>query len=274
MRMTSVRALAVAALVAVAGPPVAAEVPPALDQLVGYFDSVALQDDTSMFGSEGTVPKPVSRWEQPILVHISGSASESLEERLKWHLERFRLLSGVELSYVARRDQANLRITLTSSAEVTARAGSADTMCLTQYEPESGAIDFADIYLPLSQTVWLDNCMAHELMHAVGFYAHPKDNGNRSVLEQGAPPRLRTFTTLDVAGIRMLYDPRLRIGLERERALPIARAIAEELLLDWPDAPQAPSPGDLLGPDGFPPEPATVESADGEIASDSGRPLR
>lgn len=227
-----------------------AEAPPTLDQLVGFFDSVALQDDNSMFGSEGTEPKPISRWEQPIRVHISGSVSEAMESRLKWHLERFRLLSGVALDYVPGEDQANLRIVLQSSEEVIARAGTAETLCLTQYEPATGAIERADIYLPVSQTVWLDNCMAHELLHAVGFFAHPKDNGNRSVLEQGAPPRVRTFTALDVAGIRMLYDPRLRVGLGRDRALPIARIIAEELLAHWPDR-RPPAPGESLTPDGF-----------------------
>ncbi|MGF1624192.1 MAG: DUF2927 domain-containing protein [Alphaproteobacteria bacterium] len=248
------------------------EAPP-LDQLVGFFDSVALQDDTSMFGSAGTMPKRVSRWEQPIVVHIAGSISESMEDRLKWHLERFRLLAGVDVTYVELRDQANLRIILTSAGEVAARSGSADTLCLTQYGPSSGAIDYADIYIPVAQTVWLDNCMAHELMHAVGFYAHPKDNDNRSVLEQGAPPRIRTFTALDAAGIRMLYDPRLRVGLARERALPIARIIAEELLARWPDEMQTPRPGEPLGPDGFVPlasEPAVAD----DLAAEAMRTAR
>lgn len=237
-------ALAVAASVA------RAEAPPPLDQLVGFFDSVALQDDNSMFGSQGTVQKPVSRWEGPILVNISGSVSPEQDDRLHWHLERFAAISGIDVDYVSRRDDANLRIQLTSSDEVVARAGSADTLCLTEYGPESGAIDFADIFIPISESVWLDNCMAHELMHAVGFYAHPKDNDNRSVLEQGAPSRMRTFTNLDVAAIRILYDQRLRIGLDRSHALPIARAIAREIIGAWPEDEQPPRPGDRLDPDG------------------------
>lgn len=259
-----------ALLLIVSAAPAAGEQPPVVDQLVGFFDSIALQDDNSMFGSEGTVPKPVSRWEQPIHVHIAGAASEAMEERLRWHLERFRLLSGAELHYVARRDQANMRIIMTSSTEVTSRAGSADTLCLTQYEPSTGAIDFADIYIPLNEPIWLDNCMAHELMHAIGFYAHPKDNDNRSVLEQGAPPRLRTFTALDVAGIRMLYDPRLRVGLTRDRALPIARQIAEELIATWPADTRPPRPGEPLVPAGGdvrPDEPEGIANDDEAGAS-------
>ncbi len=248
----AVRRAALVALVALAPQrPAAAETAPTVDQLVGFFDSVALQDDTSMFGSAGTVPKPVSRWEQPIRVHLSGWETTVVRDRLAWHLERFQLLAGVDLEIVARREDANLRVSLLPVEEVTARAGSADALCLTQYEPPSGAIEHAEIYLPLGHAVWLDNCMAHELMHAIGFYAHPKDNGNRSVLEQGAPPRLRTFTALDVAGIRMLYDARLRVGLERERALPIARAIARDLVARWPEDARLPHPGEALGPDGF-----------------------
>ncbi|MEZ5669013.1 MAG: DUF2927 domain-containing protein [Alphaproteobacteria bacterium] len=241
---------AAAAFAAMLAAPALAAEPPSLDQLVGFFDSIALQDDNSMFGSAGTVPKPLSRWEGPIRVHIEGGSSGMIA-RLDWHLERFRLLSGADIARVTRREDANLRISLTTSAEVTQRAGSADTLCLTQYEPDSGAIDTADIYIPVGETMWLDNCMAHELMHAVGFYAHPKDNGNRSVLEQGAPARMRTFTALDATAIRMLYDPRLRIGLTRDRALPIARALAEQLLRDWPADAADPEPGDPLDPDGF-----------------------
>lgn len=240
--------------------PSQASEPPILDELLGFFDSVALQDDNSMFGSAGTVPKPVSRWEQPIYVYIDGATSDEMEDRLRWHLERFQMLSGTELHYATRRDQANLLINMTTASDVISRAGSADTLCLTQYEPSSGPIDYADIYIPLGEPVWLDNCMAHELMHAVGFYAHPKDNGNRSVLEQGAPPRLRTFTALDVAGIRMLYDPRLRVGLPRDRALPIARIIAQELIADWPDETRPPRPGEPLGTAGGEGSEAAIET--------------
>jgi hypothetical protein len=204
-----------------------------------------------MFGSEGTEPKPLARLQGPVRVHFSGQISPGLVDRLTWHLERFSLLTGLDLRRVTQRSEANLRITMTTLAEVTQRSGSADTLCLTEYGPIGDALDYADIYIPVGQTVWLDNCMAHELMHAIGFSAHPKDNGNRSVLEQGAPARMRTFTALDAAAIRMLYDPRLRVGLDRDRALPIARIMAAEMLASWPDASRHPAPGDPLGPDGF-----------------------
>ena len=231
----------------------AAEPLPSLGDVVGYFDSVALQVDRGMFGSEGTEPKPVARWEGPVRVHLAGPLTPPLRRRLEWHLERFRLLSGVTLDYVADREDANLSIMLTPSDVVVQRSGSADTLCLTEYEPASGAILWADIFVPVPQggSDWFDNCVAHELMHAIGFFAHPKDNDSRSILEQGAPYSVRTFTVLDAIGIKMLYDRRLRLALPRDRALPIARIVAAEMLAAWPRDTRTPEPGDPLDAEGF-----------------------
>lgn len=230
-----------------------AERMPTLDEVVGYFDSVALQVDRGIFGSEGTEPKPVARWEGPVQVHLAGPLTPLLRRRLDWHLERFRLLSGIDLRQVARRADANLRIQLAPSEVVVERSGSADALCLTEYEPRVGSILWAEIFIPVpdGRSDWFDNCVAHELMHAVGFFAHPKDNDGRSILEQGAPYRVRTFTVLDAIGIRMLYDRRLRTALPRDRALPIARVVAEEMLATWPRDARTPDPGDPLRADGF-----------------------
>ena len=269
IRSAGAGALALIGLV-VAGPVLAAE-PPTLDQLVGFFDSVALQDDRTIYGSAGTEPKPVSRWEGPMRVHFAGALSPGMIDRLSWHLERFQLLSGVDVQRVAQRSEANLRIVMTTSAEIAQLSGASNTLCLTEYGPPEGALEYADIFIPVGESQWLDNCMAHELMHAVGFYAHPKDNGNRSILEQGAPARMRTFSALDAGAIRMLYDSRLRIALPRDRALPIARAMAVELLADWPTDAMHPEPGDALGPGGF----LMPEPRDGDhLAADPPRDSR
>jgi len=188
-----------------------------------------------------------------VRVHLDGPVSDLLRGKLEWHLERFRLLSGVDLQYVDRREDANLRIALAPSDMVIERAGSADTLCLTEYEPTEGPIVWADVFVPIpdGRSDWFDNCVAHELMHAIGFFAHPKDNDDRSILEQGAPFRVRTFTLLDAIGIKLLYDRRLRVALPRDRALPIARALAEELIAALPRDARTPDPGDPLDANGF-----------------------
>ncbi len=233
--------------------PALADRPPLPNELVAFIDSVLLHDDLSIFGSTGTVEHQVSRWDKPINVYVSADIPAHTRDRVWWHLDRVRALTGLEINPVEREAAANMRIIFIEGEAIRQLAGNTDTLCLTEYTPAVGAIDQADVYIPLEEAGWMDNCLAHELLHALGFYAHPKDNDNRSVLEQGAPMQLRTFTMLDAAALRVLYDPRLKSGLARERALPLVRTIVDELMAEWPETHPVIRPGQYLARDVFDP---------------------
>lgn len=173
----------------------------------------------------------ITRFEEPVEYWIGG------EDRLEGTYyvdtvvsELRGILPGLAFREVSSRNQANVRLYLTDSAEewqaaVTSSAeGAAGWQELGQrirgfsrlVASPAGAIKRADIVLHLEfqtsggQKLWI---VRHEFMHALGVMAHPKAAPD-SVLNsmQAQEDKNGRFSQSDILVLRTMYDPRLAAG--------------------------------------------------------------
>lgn len=173
----------------------------------------------------------ITRFEEPVAYWIGG------EDRLEGTYyvdtvvnELRRILPGLAFREVSSKNQANVRIYLTDSAEewqaaVTSSAeGAAGWQELGQrirgftrlVSSPAGAIRRADMVLHLDfqtsggQKLWI---VRHEFMHALGIMAHPKASPD-SVLNsmQDQEDKNGNFSQSDILVLRTIYDPRLAAG--------------------------------------------------------------
>jgi hypothetical protein len=173
----------------------------------------------------------ITRFESPVEYWIGG------EDRLegKYYVDTVvselrRILPNIPFQETSSRNQANVRLFLTDSAEewqaaVTDSAeGAAGWQELGQrirgftrlVSSATGVIRRADIVLHLDfqtsggQKLWI---VRHEFMHALGIMTHPKAAPD-SVLNsmQDQKDKNGEFSPSDVLVLRTIYDPRLSAG--------------------------------------------------------------
>jgi hypothetical protein len=91
-----------------------------------------------------------------------------------------------------------------------------------------GEIDSATAVIPNDLgAVRVGECLAHEIMHTLGFQGHPAPTLH-SALRNGDAPEV--FTVNDLVLIRTLYDDRLTTNMLRAEVLATAREIIGGLL--------------------------------------------
>jgi len=73
---------------------------------------------------------------------------------------------------------------------------------------------------------YLEACVAHELVHVLGFGGHVSTV--RSILIAQATGTERELTAADRLALSILYDPRLRPGMTPAEARPVVRTIIAE----------------------------------------------
>ncbi|SLN26629.1 DUF2927 domain-containing protein [Oceanibacterium hippocampi] len=188
-----------------------------------FFDSLALMRGE---GQDASVPGLVRRFEGPVVIRLRGSASARtraevarIAARLSdWTGRRFRLVD--EIPYRTR----HIDITVHDDARVGARHGDEGAVCFTRTWGRQGHLFRAAIDIGADYA----DCLAHEMMHAVGFDNHwaGRDAGADcpSVLaHRHTDARTSDFSAFDEMAIRLLYSAELSPGMVRAEALAIAR---------------------------------------------------
>jgi Protein of unknown function (DUF2927) len=245
---SAARRMAAAALVAASLLPAAGSVGAlelSNDEILRNFDVIAFRNEMR----EVTNPR-VSKWVRPIRVYKQFDAiiSPRVEDFLDKHMDRLARLTGVGISYVTSRKQANFIIIFTRRKNYLSTA-------LAQFDPEGGGAS-RELYARLQRTRCLGIYRAlesnAELVRAVIII--PVDSArkggilNRCIVEEttqsmGLPndsndavpslfndrSRLNNLSAQDVLLLRLLYQPALRVGMKREEALRIAKRILPRL---------------------------------------------
>ena len=212
----------------------AQETPAGLDTLVRNFERMA-------FREEAEVPEflTLERWARPVRAVLQGEGAGERAPAVRALFAEYEALTGLEFTLVEADAQAGLEIFFSD------RAWYSDAVAMRFDQPErvqcfsntmttQGRIVRAFAAIPGDlRSADVEACLAHELMHTLGFKGHP-ERSLRSALRSGRAARALTIN--DRILIRTLYDARLAPGMSREEAVHAAREVIAGLLGRLKDA--------------------------------------
>ena len=177
------------------------------------------------------------RWNQPVRAILIGEAADTYRNEVRALFAAFSELTGVSFALTADESQANMRIFFSArefyrTAVAEAFAQPANILCFTQTRSAgTGAIAAVTTVIPEDLNPRAArSCLAHELMHAIGFQGHPQRTFDSALLN-GAVAADR-LTMNDRILIRALYDPRLRPNLSAQASMAIATGVIDALLAE------------------------------------------
>jgi hypothetical protein len=199
-----------------------------IDALMRNFESMA-------FGDAGERSKwtAVQRWKQPVQVVLIGEKADQFRDDVRSILAAFEALTGVTFSLADGDGGANLKVYFSERDWYRTQVARSfprpdQVVCFTNTSVDAnGVIGAANTVIPedLSARA-VRTCLAHELMHAIGFQGHPSRSFD-SALRNGIG--IDRLTINDQLLIRTLYDERLRFDMAPDEALTLATAIATAL---------------------------------------------
>jgi len=221
------------ALAAPAGGPGASEPPQPVRQapdFIQFFDALALTADYGPFNNR---PPWVRKWAAAVRIVLDEPA-ESLRGVIAELLGR--LAGWTELPFelaprgtaVASDDINVITVKLLPRPAFQRLYRTRDVVCQTETHGVGGLLQVG--YMVVSEGY--TDCLKHEFMHALGFDSHwyPKAGSEiRSVLAyRDSPARSEDYSPWDIMAIRVLYDRRIRAGMNRQKSLTIAHEVIGE----------------------------------------------
>lgn len=244
------RALLLSILILLAGCQTTREVAPvpsstlSTDNLAAHFEAIAFSSD------DGSVERDqLIRWTVPIRWTIASGIPGGwlrIHDRLQQQFATLAAVTGLDIAYVEDRDLANFKVAYTTKAELTASlrhtggyyakmANSAPWRRAACYasvrRTPSGQIMFGWIAIGSeADDTLLRSCIVVETTQAMGILRDAAAV-RPSVAEEGYLV-IDTLPKADEIILRTLYDPRLKPGMTKAEAMPIARQIIGEL---WQD---------------------------------------
>jgi hypothetical protein len=208
------------------------EIPASLDRLTENFATMVYDDL-----AEPGVANRLIRWGQPVRVAMTGNVEKASLQEVSALLDEFEVLTSVRF-LISPPERANLIIIISRedfdrSALLISHPD--NVQCVTTTAGGGlGSITGAQILIPDDlDAVTTTKCLAHELMHALGFQGHP------SLLFPSALSNEPSYATLSINDrilIRALYDNRLDWDMSRTTMVKNARSIITELLDQVEDA--------------------------------------
>lgn len=202
------------------------------DEAVRFFNDVAFRGSPGGYPMSGSVllgpafsKSPLVRWESPLIVQIKGQPTAAYKAQVARILADFNRLTGVAYAW-ADETGGDPNFVVDFEPDKGFLINNVEYVpCYANSDIRNGRIRRVAIKISLQKPHLVPHCISHELAHGFGF-AHS------NVLPSVVSPnqRLESFSRWDEVALEALYDDRLRAGMVRAEALPIARKIISERL--------------------------------------------
>ncbi len=211
------------------------------DQIVRNFDIIALRNEYSRVAN----PR-IAKWVRPLRVYIQEDVvlEQIARKDLLEHMARLRRLTRLKIGYVSRRSRANFIIIFTRlddfarqirrnmkpyNRRLARRLGRAACIGLYSRVKETNEIRKAVVIIPVDfayERGIFFHCVVEETTQVLGL---PNDSGKIDISIFNDYTRRDDLSWHDKLLLRILYHPRMKVGLPRARALGVARSILPEL---------------------------------------------
>lgn len=212
--------LAAAAALAAANPVAASE--KKVEEYLQAFWTAALWQDPGKTGANAA-PISLTKFSESatLKIAVGGTMGDSYRDHVATRIGPFLKSAGINYEILAANGTgANIELKFITFLPNT----SFDAACVTRRRPYSGVVERATLEVLDRQ---VNHCLAHEMMHVIGFAGHPHDSD--SILSYVR--RNHDFTEVDRVIARVLYDPRLKPGTYHVHAMALARDVLVDHLI-------------------------------------------
>ncbi|MFQ5764140.1 MAG: DUF2927 domain-containing protein [Rhodospirillales bacterium] len=244
----------VVALVLVRVPARAAEdQPPSVDDLVQYFDTIVFKSEFKGVAAS----KVVKKWTQPLRVAIRAFEEETTVRKggrevvtlqqvkvkkphlrfIKKHLTTLVRATGLKtedakkigeapnflINFVPRRQMGNPNLADAEPKLLARLAAEGGCYFLIWSDGTSGEISQAVVVVNAERLlIRINHCLLEEMTQSLGL---PNDTNIIASSIFSDQSRRTDLTATDIIVLKTLYDPRMKVGLPRAEALPVASEI-------------------------------------------------
>ncbi len=201
----------------------AAQMPP-IEDLLGQFERIAF---ASEFGGQARKGRLI-KWTGPIRARITGPGAARFRAEVEQQFVELRRLSGLDIRFLPDRSvagAANMEIVFVNDGA--RRAANGRAPCVTHLDVQGFALRSARIYIVAGDTKLRRHCIVEEITQALGL-ANDSSLFRHSIFSDDS--HQQSLAPWDKLMILTLYDPRLRPGMPKPRAMALARFIMFQLL--------------------------------------------
>jgi hypothetical protein len=220
--MRALASLMAAAIMTIAAQSVAASEKKVEEYLQAFWTS-ALWQDPGQTGAH-TAPVDLSRFadKAKLRIAVGGSMGSAYRGQVASQIGAFLASANIDYEILAAGEEKGANVELRFISFLPNVPFNA--ACVARRTPSYGTTRSATLEV---HDRLVSRCLAHEMMHVIGFVGHPHDSN--SVLSY--VHHNTDFTEVDRMMVRMLYDPRLKPGLRHVLAVATAREAVVDLMV-------------------------------------------
>ncbi len=194
-------------------------------------------------GSEyGGAALEVRKWTKPVKIYVEHQVGDSAlhDELLDAQIKDLRKITGLKISRVRSKKQANIKYYFTSQEKLVELVRSTSgkhsvkylrsAVCLATIRANrDGSINSAAVYIPVNQArmhAKLVSCIVEELTQVMGL---PRDSDEvfPSIFNDHTPNQ--TLTGLDVILLKILYNNQIKAGMNKAKLRPVLQKILRNM---------------------------------------------